>query len=1089
MKPDRPDVIDIDVGRRPDGGLRPTPERSTILEDRLFPDIGEVDVARIAKGVLSRWRSIAFIAILVAAAGIYPIYVMMRPNYVSRAAVSAVERTALLDEAWAPTPGPRLNESSLLELVESRRVMDRAKADIGEAADLQEMRRRIGVEWPRDQDMFFITAGHETPELAQRWADAATRAFVDLQHERFRDELDASIQRLELAAVTGKAELDAKNQAVVQFRTDYRMTGTDSAPEELIKQLIEMEGRIAELRALGKADESAAGAIRKDEEKPPPVVAPPEGTDAVEDGTAGGSGGGMPRSTWRRRVRALRRELADLEERYTAEHPRVEQARKELAQLLQLERTGRVQSSQGGSGTAGGTGGSRRPPGWSEAEMTISAAHRLRQAESLEKAAQEVRDRIDAFSRSRRQLEVLESEAAVAKVRWQTANADLEKARALRSLRAPLFDVVESAALPDRPEGGKRRVVAAGLFFLGLLLGGGRALYKEVRDTSVREASDIERLGLPVLAHAILGPASVGRSTHREAIRLAAQTLRREAPRDAATFCVLVTSANEEEGKTQIAADICKELIRWGEGVVIVDGNLRAGDSPTGLLDGFLVGRETALVPSSDEWGIPTVSSGRVGEEAPDLLSRPSLRRALRLAASRGFREDEERGDMAGPGFAPASARNNLCIVDGPAFLPSVDAELLAEASDAVLLVVRRGHTRIEQVRDVQSRLQDADRRLVGAVLTASDTRRGVLARVLLGPKRSLLFALAGLAALGLGLGGCGPSRVLADDTIEDSNDDLRQDDVRFQLVPTDDFDLAPYRMVPDFHYTIGAGDVLELVVIGYPEMSRGGVLVRPDGRIGVPLLGDVVVAGLTPEAAGKMLTEHLGTYLKGPFVTVLVQQAQNAKVLVLGRVANPGSFVLQGPTKLLEMLARAGGLAYRDEVGSEPIVADLGRATVMRGDRVIPVDFTRLLVGGDQDQNVYLEPGDIIHLPPLHERDVLVLGEVQSPTVLRYDTHLSIASALARAGGVTVDARTGAVRVIRGSLARPRVYLVDVDDVFAAQRMDVPLMPGDIVYVTTTAIADWNRLLQQIMPTVQALLTTRYLIEGTPRPLYELGQ
>jgi len=245
----------------------------------------------------------------------------------------------------------------------------------------------------------------------------------------------------------------------------------------------------------------------------------------------------------------------------------------------------------------------------------------------------------------------------------------------------------------------------------------------------------------------------------------------------------------------------------------------------------------------------------------------------------------------------------------------------------------------------------------------------------------------------------------------------------------------------------------------------------------------------MQPEEVSRLLTKELSTYLKGPLVTILVQTAQSSRVLVMGAVGRPGEFVLNGPARLLDVLARAGGLSYRDTTGQHPVIADLGRATVMRGRRLIPVDFSKLLLSGDVSQNVYLEAGDVVHLPPLYEKDVMVLGEVAVPGTVRYSPHLTLLTALSQVGGLGEDARSGQVRVIRGSLSVPRVFLVDVDDMFGGHRTDVPLRPGDVVFVTTTALADWNRVIEQLLPTLRALLTTRYLIEGAPSPLWELGQ
>ena len=108
--------------------------------------------------------------------------------------------------------------------------------------------------------------------------------------------------------------------------------------------------------------------------------------------------------------------------------------------------------------------------------------------------------------------------------------------------------------------------------------------------------------------------------------------------------------------------------------------------------------------------------------------------------------------------------------------------------------------------------------------------------------------------------------------------------------------------------YAIGIGDVLEISVWKNPDLTTT-VPVRPDGRISVPLLGDVQAAGMTPLALKQSLTDGYKEYVTAPGVSVVVKEIHSRKIFVTGEVAHPGTFDLEPRTKLMQALALAGGV------------------------------------------------------------------------------------------------------------------------------------------------------------------------------------
>ncbi len=161
--------------------------------------------------------------------------------------------------------------------------------------------------------------------------------------------------------------------------------------------------------------------------------------------------------------------------------------------------------------------------------------------------------------------------------------------------------------------------------------------------------------------------------------------------------------------------------------------------------------------------------------------------------------------------------------------------------------------------------------------------------------------------------------------------------------------------------YVIGRGDLLEISVWDNTAVSRT-VLVRPDGRISIPLLQDIQAAGLTSMQLREYLERALAQYIERPAVTVIVSEVHSYQVSVVGQVKTPGRFQLTDHATVLDALAMAGGLTE---------FADRGRITVLRRvnteTKYIPFAYNRLVSrdgsNGNQD-NFYLQGDDIVLVP-----------------------------------------------------------------------------------------------------------------------------
>jgi polysaccharide export outer membrane protein len=161
----------------------------------------------------------------------------------------------------------------------------------------------------------------------------------------------------------------------------------------------------------------------------------------------------------------------------------------------------------------------------------------------------------------------------------------------------------------------------------------------------------------------------------------------------------------------------------------------------------------------------------------------------------------------------------------------------------------------------------------------------------------------------------------------------------------------------PSAEYRIGREDVLEIVVWREPELTRT-MPVRPDGKIALPLAGEMEAAGLTPAELQGRVKDALAPYVKDVTVAVLVREINGPRFFVLGEVPRPGGFPLRGAMTVTQALALAGG---RGEFAGNDVVW-LRQNGEGKADRV-RLSF-RELVQGEAEGALWLAPGDVLYVP-----------------------------------------------------------------------------------------------------------------------------
>ena len=287
---------------------------------------------------------------------------------------------------------------------------------------------------------------------------------------------------------------------------------------------------------------------------------------------------------------------------------------------------------------------------------------------------------------------------------------------------------------------------------------------------------------------------------------------------------------------------------------------------------------------------------------------------------------------------------------------------------------------------------------------------------------------------------------------------------------------LTPAASYGQQEYIIGEGDLLRVTVYDHPDLATES-RVSGDGKISFPLIGEVVVSGLTvahaEKAAEKLLEDG---YIIKPQVHIFITEYKSKKVTVLGEVGRPGIVVLRGASTLMEVISDAGGITPNagdaivitrklikvspeqrlvnslDEKNEKNDAKDKDAAnainkalTMMSGksegkendEYSVIVDTKRLFEEGDVTVNVSIQAGDSIYVPKA--AFVYVNGEVKTPGAYKITKGLTVLKAITIAGGFTIKASEGRTRIIRKT---------EQGEVKIKAKFDDLVMPDDIIQV-----------------------------------------
>jgi len=245
--------------------------------------------------------------------------------------------------------------------------------------------------------------------------------------------------------------------------------------------------------------------------------------------------------------------------------------------------------------------------------------------------------------------------------------------------------------------------------------------------------------------------------------------------------------------------------------------------------------------------------------------------------------------------------------------------------------------------------------------------------------------------------------------------------------------------------YRINPKDILEITVYEEPDLSKN-FMVNLDGEIVYPLLGNIVVRGLTTEDVERKIAELLAKdYLVDPQVSVLIKES--VKISILGKVNKPGTYELKSSMTVLDAIISAGGFSIDANAKEVKIVRMKGE-----GKETINVDVDTIIKDSDRKSDISLEPGDLVLAGGLSQSSsqIILFGEVKRPGSYAYTTGMDIIEAIALAGGLTDIAAADSTKIIREKDGKRLTIKIPLGSILKGgnQNQDISIEPNDTIVV-----------------------------------------
>lgn len=269
---------------------------------------------------------------------------------------------------------------------------------------------------------------------------------------------------------------------------------------------------------------------------------------------------------------------------------------------------------------------------------------------------------------------------------------------------------------------------------------------------------------------------------------------------------------------------------------------------------------------------------------------------------------------------------------------------------------------------------------------------------------------------------------------------------------------------IDDTKYKISSGDILYIKISPAEELSRE-VIVSPDGKIVLSLVGSIKAEGLSVEELRKTLEKLYSVYIANPKVSITIRYFSKKQLFIMGEVRNPGGYQYKEGIKLFELISLAGGFTP---------YAGLKNVKIYRGEQekkqTIIVNLEEII--SDISKDFPLLPGDIVEVPK-YPKSIAVVGEVNGPGEYEWYEGMDIIKAISLAKGYTQFAKLSSVKIHRIKKdGNKEVINVNVAKILDGKASNVALEPGDIVYLPRKSLASSQWFVSTLLPWTSLLIS-----------------
>lgn len=292
------------------------------------------------------------------------------------------------------------------------------------------------------------------------------------------------------------------------------------------------------------------------------------------------------------------------------------------------------------------------------------------------------------------------------------------------------------------------------------------------------------------------------------------------------------------------------------------------------------------------------------------------------------------------------------------------------------------------------------------------------------------------------------------------------------------------------YEYKLGVGDVVRINVWGNPDFNLFGTaaagtagtianappaqgagrVIEENGKMYFPLIGEQQAAGLTVREFRIKVTRALSGYIKDPQIDVNVVAYRSQRVFLNGEVKQPGVYPITDiPQRITDLIGTAGGTTQE---------ADLTNVSLTRDKKTYSLDLYDLYYEGRSGENVLLKQGDVVNVGDRQARKIFVMGEVlKTGSLVMRRGKISLTEAIMDAGGMNqMSAATGRIYVLRADEdGNPVIYQLDASQPQAMVLANkFILKPQDYVFVNPTDITMIGRIIGQLFPTYQPIVSAK---------------